>query len=129
MTPFQIVALPIIACLLAATLLAVWRGWAARHEGIVWVMVWMAAAVAILRPELTQTVARALGIGRGKDLVLYCAVLGMLVGFLMVYVRIRELRQDITLLVRQLAIQGAVRCSDDTNLAPSGDTPASKDAS
>ncbi len=129
MTPFQIVALPIIACLLAITLLAVWRGWAARHEGLVWVMVWLAAAAAILRPGLTQTVARALGIGRGKDLVLYCAVLGMLVGFLMVYVRIRELRQEITLLVRQLAIQGAVHSSGDTSATPPAESNAPTDAS
>lgn len=129
MTLFQIVALPIIGCLMAVTLLAVWRGWAARHEGLVWVMVWLAAAAAILRPGMTQTVARALGIGRGKDLVLYCAVLGMLVGFLMVYVRIRELRQEITLLVRQLAIQGAVRSSDATNLASGTQSPAPTDAS
>ena len=62
------------------------------------------AGVAIAWPELTTWAARSLGIRRGADLVLYCAVVVMMVGFLMVYSRLRQVRRDLTLVVRHLAL-------------------------
>ena len=52
-----------------------------------------------------MTVARKLGIGRGADLLLYCSVGVMMVGFLMVYIRLGRLRREITLIVRHLALK------------------------
>ncbi|MEK7731822.1 MAG: DUF2304 family protein, partial [Planctomycetota bacterium] len=53
--------------------------------------------------------------GRGADLVLYCAVIVMLIGFFMVYARLRRLRRDLTLLSRHLAIRDAAPTSPPTN--------------
>ncbi|MFQ5592022.1 MAG: DUF2304 domain-containing protein [Phycisphaerae bacterium] len=108
MNIFQIIALLLMALLLAATIAATVRGTATRKEGLFWASVWVAAGVAIARPGITATVARGLGIGRGADLVLYCTVVMVLVGFLMVYSRLRRLRREITLLVRHLAIRNAI---------------------
>lgn len=108
MNPFQIVALVVMAVLFIATITATVRGSATRREGLAWVLLWLAAGIAIARPGITAAIARALGIGRGADLVLYCAVVVMLVGFLMVYARLRRLRRDVTLLVRHLAIRDAI---------------------
>ncbi|RME36136.1 MAG: DUF2304 domain-containing protein [Planctomycetota bacterium] len=105
--PFQVVALTAVAVLFLLTLAAAWRGWISKRDGVLWSIVWVAAAAALIFPKLTSIIARALGIGRGADLLLYCSVVVMMVGFLMVYVRLRRLRRDMTLLVRQLALRDA----------------------
>ena len=107
MNLFQILAVGVVAGLFCLSLAAMLRGWATRREGLAWAVVWLATGVAIARPGLTIVVAKALGIGRGADLVLYCTVIVMLVGFFMVYARLRRLRRDLTLLTRHLAIRDA----------------------
>ena len=106
---FQILALAVVTGLLALSLVAMVRGWATRREGLAWAFVWLCTGIAIARPDLTVMVAGALGIGRGADLVLYCAVIVMLIGFFMVYARLRRLRRDLTLLSRHLAIRDAAQ--------------------
>jgi hypothetical protein len=56
-----------------------------------------------------SSVAHLLGIGRGADLVSYCGIVAMLVGFWMVYIRLLRLRREVTLTVRRLAILEAQR--------------------
>jgi len=104
---FQIIALCVMGLLLALTLIALVRGWATRRESLLWSMVWIAGGAAISWPEMTKDIAKRLGIGRGADLLLYCAVVVMLVGFLMIYARLRRLRSELTLIVRHLAIKDA----------------------
>lgn len=107
-TLFQILALSGLVLLVIITIVATLRGSIGRRGAVVWLLVWIAAGIAIAWPMLTARIARLLGIGRGTDLVLYCAVVVMLVGFLMVYARLRRLRRELTLLVRHLAIEEAV---------------------
>lgn len=61
------------------------------------------ALLAILFPAATNNVARWLGVGRGADLMLYLASLFFLYVILMLFVRIRKLERDVTLLTRSLA--------------------------
>ena len=109
MNLFQVIALLVVVLFLIVTLAAMFRGWATRREGLLWTLVWLAAGVAIAWPDVTKRVANALGIGRGADLVLYSAVVVMLVGFLMVYVRLRRIQRELTLIVRHIAIRDAVK--------------------
>jgi len=104
---FQIIALLVVAVLIAVTLSSTLKGRATRREGFLWVLVWIAAGVTIVWPNITQKLAHLLGIKRGADLVFYCAVVVMLIGFLIVYIRMRRLQREITLLVRHLAIGSA----------------------
>lgn len=104
---FQIVALVFVGLLLVLTLTAWAFKKATRGEAAFWSLVWLAAAVAIVRYDWTMVIAARLGIGRGADLLLYCSVGVMLVGFMMVYVRLRRIRRDITLIVRHLALTKA----------------------
>jgi hypothetical protein len=128
MNLFQILAVAVVTGLLALSIVAMARGWATRREGLVWAFVWLCTGVAIARPDLTVLVAGALGIGRGADLVLYCAVIVMLIGFFMVYARLRRLRRDLTLLTRHLAIRDATMISSTDRPAaqpsPGGRFPA-----
>jgi len=121
MNLFQILAVAVVTGLFCLSLAAMLRGWATRREGVAWAVVWLATGLAILLPDLTIVVAKALGIGRGADLVLYCTVIVMLVGFFMVYARLRRLRRDVTLLTRHLAIREAAPTSP--TQPPSGSPP------
>lgn len=104
LTPFQTLTLIAIGVLFAGGLIALLRGWTGRREGVIWLVVWLVAGTAVLRPGLTSGIARFLGIGRGADLVLYSAVIVMLVGFWMVYIRLHRMRSVITALVREMAL-------------------------
>ncbi|MBM4114255.1 MAG: DUF2304 domain-containing protein [Phycisphaerae bacterium] len=66
-------------------------------------------AVFVVEPDWTTQLARFLGIGRGADLVLYVLVLGTSWGFLSMYMRVRAVRRDMTLLVRRMALDEAER--------------------
>jgi len=105
---FQVLALSGLVLLVIITIAATFRGSIGHMGAVAWLLVWIAAGIAIAWPTLTARMARLLGIGRGTDLVLYCAVVVMLVGFLMVYARLRRLRRELTLLVRHLAIEEAL---------------------
>lgn len=107
MTSFQWIAFVVLGLSFAATLTLTVRRRIAPRVGFAWGMLWIAAAVAIARPELTAIVARFLGIGRGTDLVLYVAILGMVFGFFAVYVRMRRIESDLTKVVRELALRSA----------------------
>ncbi len=108
MNLFQIIAIAVVGLLLVLILAAVGRGWTTRREALVWSLVFLAAGTAILWPRVTVVIAKVMGIGRGADLLLYSAVVTMMIGFLMTYSRLQRLRRELTLLVRQLAIERAV---------------------
>jgi hypothetical protein len=107
LTSFQWIAFVVLGISFVITLTLTVRRGIAPRVGFAWGMLWIAAAVAIARPELTATIARALGIGRGTDLVLYVAILAMVFGFFAVYVRMRRIESDLTKIVRELAIRNA----------------------
>lgn len=117
MNGYQIITVGFLGVLLCASLAAMLRGWATRREGVVWIGLCLAAIAATMYPELTVNIAHFLGIGRGADLVFYSAVVVMMAGFWMTYLRLRRLRRDVTLLVRHIAIleaRGSVSMGDTT---------------
>ena len=119
MNLFQILALLVVGLLFILSVVVMLRSGATRREGLFWAVIWLAAGVAIIWPDVTRVVARILGIGRGADLLLYCAVVIMMIGFSMVYVRLRRLQRELTLVVRHLAIRDAVATSPRPHLDPS----------
>ena len=108
MNLFQIIFLVLAGLLLVGTVMATAKGWISRREGLFSAGIWTAAGLAVAWPDATTSVARIVGLGRGANLLLYCAVLVMIVGFLMIYVRLRQLRREMTLLVRHLALREVV---------------------
>lgn len=105
MSPFALAG--VLGCGAVALLLAVglWRREHRAPAQWLWLLVWTLAAVAFARPQWTTQAAKAVGIGRGADALLYCAVLAGLVFALRQAVAQRRLERQITLLVRALALQ------------------------
>jgi small membrane protein len=105
MTVFQYLAFAVLLALAVNTLRAGIRGRVRRRIVVFWLLVWATTALFAAWPRGTVIVARAVGIGRGTDLVLYCCVFAMLIGFFYIYSRFRRVERELTLLVRQLAIR------------------------
>lgn len=59
----------------------------------------------ILWPELTNTMANRLGVGRGADLVYYVCIVLFSFALLKLYSRMRRLEQEFTKLVREDALK------------------------
>lgn len=65
------------------------------------------AIVFIIWPDLTSVIAKALGVGRGADLIFYVSILIFWFVVLKLYARLRKLEQTVTDIVRQDAIKKA----------------------
>lgn len=63
--------------------------------------------VAVLQPDEVSDVARALGVGRGTDLVLYGLVIAFFLGTLSTYMRFKVVDRRYTELARVMAIREA----------------------
>lgn len=114
MTTFQLVALPVLLAFIVVTAMAVARHRVTPRLGLAWMVLWLAAAASIAFPEVLVWLAQALGIGRGADLVLYVSILATFAAFFLIYLRFRRLEEQLTEIVRQIAIRdGEERAGED----------------
>ena len=104
---FQIVALTFLASIAFIEIFLAVR--ARRLSGFGWrlIVFLLVAGVAIVRPELVQSVASFLGIGRGADLVQYLTAFVLLFFVYVSYARYVRLSRQVTQLARHIAIAGA----------------------
>ena len=65
----------------------------------------LAAVVFVMWPDLTQNLAKFLGVGRGADLVFYISILIFWFVVLKLYSRVRSLEQKLTETIRKNAIE------------------------
>jgi hypothetical protein len=113
LTTFQIVTLPLLAVMVLATAIQIGRRRLAARFGAAWIALWIAAAMAIADPDVLVRIAHFLGIGRGADLVLYLSILFTFVAFFVTYLRFRRIDEQMTKIVRHLAIRDAERPPDE----------------
>lgn len=72
---------------------------------ILWLLFWGAAAAVVAAPEIATRLAALVGIGRGADLAVYVAVLGIYYLMFRVMVRLERMERDISKIVEELAIR------------------------
>jgi hypothetical protein len=120
-TRFQWLTLSVLAVVLLGELFVRRRKALSLGFWLVRCLVWVAAAVAIAKPEWVQGTASFIGIGRGADVVLYLFVLAFLAASFYFYFRTVLLQRQVTQLTRHLALSEARRGLEDraTTLAPS----------
>lgn len=78
-------------------------------ELIVWLGFWAAVGLCVLVPQLIQRFAQVLGVGRGADAVFYLSLVGLSYAFFRLYLRTRHMEQQLTMLVRKLALKEGPR--------------------
>ncbi|MBI5680822.1 MAG: DUF2304 family protein [Methanobacterium sp.] len=70
-----------------------------------WILVWIAVIVVSIFPESTNSLAVLTGIGRGLDFILILGLIGAYYLVFKMYNMIENMDQEITELVREIAIQ------------------------
>lgn len=119
MTTFQIITLPLLAAMVLVTSIQIARRRIASRPAVLWISLWIAAAVVIADPDLLVRIAHFLGIGRGADLVLYLSILSTFVACFLIYLRFRRIDEQMTTIIRHLAIRDAERATDGDRNDPS----------
>ncbi|MBI2099143.1 DUF2304 domain-containing protein [Candidatus Uhrbacteria bacterium] len=72
---------------------------------ILWLIFWLAAGIVVAIPETTTRLANLVGIGRGSDLAVYLAVLGIYYLAFRLMVRVEKMERDISKITEELAIR------------------------
>jgi hypothetical protein len=111
MNLFQLLAIGSLAVVLLGELARLSQGRLTLGNWIVRTIVWLAAAVAIARPPLLQSLANLLGIGRGTDVLLYGLVFVFLATSFFLYSRTVLLQRQVTELIRRYALDNAQKRS------------------
>lgn len=70
-----------------------------------WSLLWVAAAIVVLYPQMTTVVANHLGIGRGSDFILYISIALMFVILFRLQVKIELMNRDVTKVVRRDSLE------------------------
>lgn len=75
-----------------------------RYWLLAFSLVWVAICVAAIIPHVTDDIAHVVGIERGADMFVYSAVLVLLYAVYRLFVRTQRMHEEITELVRQIAL-------------------------
>ena len=108
MNAFQYLVVLAMVLLAIATSRGAARGLIRKRMAFVWLLIWFGAAGAAIWPRGTVVIARAVGVGRGADLVIYVSIFVSFIAFFYIYTRFRRLDHALTVLVRRLAIEHPV---------------------
>ena len=119
MNTFQVILLVLLVAAALVTLVAGLRRMIGRPTAAMLLVVLLIGFLATLDPDRTTVVARAVGVNRGTDLIVYLMTLVVLQGFVVFYLRLRRVRRELTLLVRRLAILEAGPIGSEPGIADS----------
>lgn len=75
-----------------------------KYWVVVWSFLWVIVIGVALMPQATDRIARMVGVGRGADLLVYLSVTFLLYAVLRLMVRQQKMSEDITELVRKIAV-------------------------
>ena len=70
-----------------------------------WIFIWLVIIGISINPNITNLFASLTGIGRGLDFVLIIGLIGAYYLIFRIYTMIESMEKEITLLVRELALQ------------------------
>ncbi len=108
--------MPLKIIIIVFIIAIVGRTWARRRHGDLtgreagaWTLVWLLVLAASLNPRFTDHLARWVGIGRGADLLIFIAIVGLLTIVFWLLVRVEKLEHDITTIVRHQALTGETK--------------------
>ena len=104
MTLFQWLAGGMMAAFALAEVVLQCLQMSRRSISTIRLCVWVTALILILNPGLTDILASTLSIGRGVDVILYLTSITFVISFFYVIHALEKQREQLTLLVRTIAI-------------------------
>lgn len=87
----------------------------ATREFVEWFLLWLAAGFVVVVPDFASYVAFVLGVGRGSDLVVYLALVLVFYLLFKLFTRQERHKQELTRLVRELALRDSKMSSSEDN--------------
>lgn len=103
----------ILVATMALALLMTWRRFHQRviplREALLWSVLWVAAAGAVMLPWVTTRIAQFVGVGRGADLVLYASVSILFLLVFKLFIEHEKLERKLTDIVRHDALRDLER--------------------
>ena len=112
MITFQWIFIPVLSFLFVGAAIQFIKVPRNRRPAGLATLIFGGAAVLVAFPEIAVIAARATGIGRGTDLVVYVAVFAGAWSGLALYARSRRLEIALTRVVRELALERAAASGD-----------------
>lgn len=103
-TTIQLVLLSFILFALSRVYLRWRENVLSTKASLFWFFIWLAAMVGVSLPQTTTKIAGAFGVGRGVDIIVYMSLAILFYLVFRIYVMIGDIRNEITFLVRQLAL-------------------------
>jgi hypothetical protein len=107
MNAFQIVFITFCALQAALSLRRLLR--TRQFTALAFLLAWSLAIILIANPGVTTRIAQSVGIGRGVDFVTYSLLVIFLWAHYQQYLRYKRVENEVTLLVRELAVAQAGR--------------------
>lgn len=106
---FQLLALPFMGVMLIVSVRSLFKVPSRPLPALSWIVLWLTGMLGVMYPDSTTQFAKLLGIRRGADLLTYSAVLGSIVAFYVMSLRLKQMTREITLLTREVALLDAER--------------------
>lgn len=69
-----------------------------------WILLWVFALGVVLLPNSTSKIAATFGVGRGVDLIIYCAIAAIFFLISGLHIKLLSQRREITRVTRKLAL-------------------------
>jgi hypothetical protein len=122
MTPFMLFQL-ILFCFALFVLTRIFRQYRAKKVSatwcLLWALFWLVVIFTALSPQTTDVLARLVGVERGADLAVYLAIAFLFYALFRITIRLDEQREELTKLVRKMAIDDATKNYEDSSCDPS----------
>lgn len=74
-----------------------------------WVVFWLVVGYVVAKPETASSFARAIGVGRGADAVVYIAIVAAFYLIFRLFTRLEEMDRKLTKIVREEALKDLPR--------------------
>ena len=94
------------------SLFAIINVWSLKNKGSLglkgasfWIFFWIGVSIFVMWPDGVQKAARAFGIGRGSDFILYISVVTLFYLVFKMHIKIEVINLDITKVVRMETIE------------------------
>ena len=104
--------------LILVILFAISRVYLRRRENVLtprsalfWVIIWSSALIGVILPQTTTKVAEFFGVGRGVDIIVYISLTLLFYLVFRIYVMIEDIRNEITFLIRKIALTDTPKTS------------------